>query len=274
MKLPDHKENEQCSEAYLEVLENNKYSERKCGYIKEPGSIYGSGAKKLKLSFVTGKRDLWFDNGFWLEVIANPPREDNKIQIRCNKGLQSLSIFKKLKLIEEKLKNTLKNRTLHSKKLVLLKTNGTSGKKLTSIKDKIQKLEKASENPTKMNEIDDISLTGSLEDLIMSDKFFEKELNELKSVEENEILIESTKKIDSDQTTGTTRLLHSETKKSTPSFHDDLEWNNAINSVHNPSFSPLENQQLQSNLKSGASAQISDLNQKSIETQSSSNSGN
>lgn len=70
MKLPDHKEHEQCSQAYLEVLENDKTSERKCGYVREAGSIYGSGAHKLKLTFHSESKDVWFDNGFWLEVIG------------------------------------------------------------------------------------------------------------------------------------------------------------------------------------------------------------
>lgn len=69
MKLPNDKSNEACTGAYLDILENDKRSERKCGYVREAGSIFGSGASKLKLSFVTSDANL-YDYGFWLEVIG------------------------------------------------------------------------------------------------------------------------------------------------------------------------------------------------------------
>ena len=70
LKLPDQRENEQCNSAYLEIRENDKGSERKCGYVREAGSIFGSGASKLKLTFSASKKEAWNDKGFWLEVIG------------------------------------------------------------------------------------------------------------------------------------------------------------------------------------------------------------
>jgi hypothetical protein len=62
--------NHQCSDSYLEIHENNKGKERKCGYVREAGSIFGSGAKKLTLTFVTNDAARQHDNGFWLEVLG------------------------------------------------------------------------------------------------------------------------------------------------------------------------------------------------------------
>lgn len=66
--MPNDKDG--CSDAYLEVHENNKGIERKCGYVREAGSIFGSGANKLKLSFVNNDANILHDNGFWLEVLG------------------------------------------------------------------------------------------------------------------------------------------------------------------------------------------------------------
>ncbi len=69
--MPDQRD-EQCNSAYLEIKENDKkVSERKCGYVREAGSIYGSGASKLKLTFSASKKEVWADKGFWLEVIGD-----------------------------------------------------------------------------------------------------------------------------------------------------------------------------------------------------------
>jgi len=71
MKLPNDRDNKACTGSYLEITENNKCTERKCGYEREVGSIYGSGASKLKLNFVTGTtEENFYDHGFWLEVLG------------------------------------------------------------------------------------------------------------------------------------------------------------------------------------------------------------
>ncbi len=54
----------------MEIRENNKGLERKCGYVREAGSIFGSGASKLKLTFSASNKETWNDKGFWLEVIG------------------------------------------------------------------------------------------------------------------------------------------------------------------------------------------------------------
>lgn len=90
--------------------------ERKCGYAREAGSIFGSGANKLKLNFVTSNTGGTFYNyGFWLEVVASPPKENHKIEIRCNRAnTDQIDIFHKLKIINEKLKRL--NKTLSANK--------------------------------------------------------------------------------------------------------------------------------------------------------------
>ncbi|RNA40899.1 hypothetical protein BpHYR1_010727 [Brachionus plicatilis] len=70
MKLPNDHENQKCGGTYLEINENDKSTERKCGYVREAGSIFGSGSKKLKLNFYTGENDNFYDSGFWLEVLG------------------------------------------------------------------------------------------------------------------------------------------------------------------------------------------------------------
>ncbi len=67
-KLPGNKNNELCNEAFLDIIENNKRSEKKCGYTRETGSIFGSGANELKFVFSTGEQQSWNDKGFWLEL--------------------------------------------------------------------------------------------------------------------------------------------------------------------------------------------------------------
>jgi hypothetical protein len=68
-KLPGNtKTNELCDDAFLNIVENNKRSERKCGYIRETGSIFGSGANELKFTFSTGEQQNLNDKGFWLEL--------------------------------------------------------------------------------------------------------------------------------------------------------------------------------------------------------------
>jgi hypothetical protein len=60
-----------CGETYLEINENEVGVERKCGYERETGSIFGSGAKSLKLNFVTSQSETQrLAQGFWLEVMG------------------------------------------------------------------------------------------------------------------------------------------------------------------------------------------------------------
>ena len=54
----------------MEILENDKGVDRKCGFVRETGSIFGSGAKNLKLNFVTHELPSSYDYGFWLEVLG------------------------------------------------------------------------------------------------------------------------------------------------------------------------------------------------------------
>jgi hypothetical protein len=54
----------------LEITENDKGIDRKCGFVREAGSIFGSGSQKLKLSFVTTELPSTYDYGFWLEVLG------------------------------------------------------------------------------------------------------------------------------------------------------------------------------------------------------------
>jgi hypothetical protein len=68
--LPNDKENGGCNDAYLQVHENDKGTERKCGYVREAGSIFGSGANKLNLNFATNHLVNAYDKGFWLEVLG------------------------------------------------------------------------------------------------------------------------------------------------------------------------------------------------------------
>ena len=69
-KLPNDNANSQCTGGYLEILENDKRMERKCGYEREAGSIFGSGANKIKLTYVTDPVNSYYDRGFWLEVLG------------------------------------------------------------------------------------------------------------------------------------------------------------------------------------------------------------
>lgn len=71
LKLPGGKENSNCEGTYLEINENEVGIEKKCGYERETGSIFGSGAKSLKLSFVTSQDEMHRRaQGFWLEVMG------------------------------------------------------------------------------------------------------------------------------------------------------------------------------------------------------------
>ena len=68
--MPSDRKNNECNGAYLEVSELNRGEEKKCGYVREPGSIYGSGANKMKLNFITDDSNRAYDNSFWLEVLG------------------------------------------------------------------------------------------------------------------------------------------------------------------------------------------------------------
>ena len=138
----------------MEILENDKRVERKCGYEREAGSIFGSGANKLKLTYVTDPVNSIYDRGFWLEVLASPPKPNHLIEIVCkesnggnfNEGdnasiltnsknsnkndfVQNIDIFKKLKQIHDKIKRLNKTFTdpkvnkLHDKTLKFLAKN-------------------------------------------------------------------------------------------------------------------------------------------------------
>ncbi len=137
----------------MEILENDKRVERKCGYEREAGSIFGSGANKLKLTYVTDPVNSLYDRGFWLEVLASPPKPNHLIEIVCkesnggnfNEGdnamltnsknsnkndfVQNIDIFKKLKQIHDKIKRLNKTFTdpkvnkLHDKTLKFLAKN-------------------------------------------------------------------------------------------------------------------------------------------------------
>jgi hypothetical protein len=52
------------------VSESERGEEKKCGYVREPGSIYGSGANVLKLNFITDDLNRFDNNSFWLEVLG------------------------------------------------------------------------------------------------------------------------------------------------------------------------------------------------------------
>ena len=139
----------------MEVLENDKAIERKCGYNRETGSIFGSGANKLKLNFVTGDLGALYNYGFWLEVVASPPKENHKIEIRCNKGgSEGVDIFQKLKVINEKLKR-LNQTLLSNKKLnINLKNKAkifleTSNKKLLNMTSSIAQIGKKLHNSSR-----------------------------------------------------------------------------------------------------------------------------
>ena len=69
--MPNYYDNQQCGETYLDILENRKGTDRKCGYVREAGSIFGSGANKLQLKFMTSDFLKSVDNGLWLEILGN-----------------------------------------------------------------------------------------------------------------------------------------------------------------------------------------------------------
>lgn len=72
LKLPGGNDNVNCDGSYLEINENEVGVEKKCGYERETGSIFGSGAKSLKLSFVTSLTETQrLAQGFWLEIMGN-----------------------------------------------------------------------------------------------------------------------------------------------------------------------------------------------------------
>jgi hypothetical protein len=107
MKLPSS----HCDDGYLEVTELHGVSERKCGYIRDAGSIFGSGSSRLQLTFRTSPKAVQYhDAGFWLEILASPPYENHTIEIVCNQRkaptpeeLKTLNIFRKLKLLQSKI---------------------------------------------------------------------------------------------------------------------------------------------------------------------------
>ncbi|CAF0824560.1 unnamed protein product [Brachionus calyciflorus] len=199
MKLPNDRENQNCGDTFLEINENNKSTEKKCGYVREAGSIFGSGSNKIKLNFATGSNDNFNDAGFWLEVLASPPKENHVIEIVCNSGsnqatidnffgIKSLEIIQKLKQIHEKLRRINKTLTYQniSQKLsdktqqFLVKNN----KKFLNMTSNIGILKKLNTKTSKEENVKNTESTISQEELETEiENFFQSKDDIIKQLE-------------------------------------------------------------------------------------------
>ena len=125
-------------------------------------------------------------------IVASPPKENHKIEIRCNKGgLDNVKIIKKLKLIEDKIRKTLNKTSILKGKpstkveLTTASTmkNNSNNKKTTKSKGKTSPTPTPTEPPTTTMAIEK---TTPPDDEYLD--FLNKELNELELGEEDNIL--------------------------------------------------------------------------------------
>jgi hypothetical protein len=250
------------------------------------------------------------------KFLASPPRENHKIEIRCNNGnkngLNNLNIFKKLKLIEEKLRKTLNNTSLKNLKQKKIDTNSTTlvmktkkqqqldKNNKTIIKNKFSKL--PSITTTVKSKSTTTAIESATDDYIIAEDLLNKELNELELSEEyahlNEKNDEAKAPLPEINQPNARKIDNKQQQTGTNNFkpinnNADHEWIKALGipNEHPDSanhkdkdllaaFLPIEGQNLgnnqlaQLNARSGAAAQKQDLKLKENESAPGSNTGN
>ena len=235
-------------------------------------------------------------------ILASPPKENHKIEIRCNNGvnLNNINILKKLKMIEEKLRsklNSTANRVTKPKKLdnnstISMKTTKKSG--ITSKSNKTSKL--STKLPPTMTTVR-TTTDAIVDDYIIAEDFLNKELSELELSEEYAQLEERLNKVKESASEVPSQIqsgrkLDKNQQAKSMNNNADHEWNKALGIVNEhleylnhkdkdllPALLPVEgqnlgnNQLVQFNARSGAAAQKQDISRKDGDATPGSNTG-